>query len=392
MTLAQRSIHERTLVLAASAIDGQLSPAETAELEGHLAGCPACARSGVCLRSRRGSPCPAARSPAEPPRRPGHPRGHRPARRPAPGALCCWLPPRRSPCSASSAHSPSAAPSCARPRSRRSRSSRTRHRSPWTSPGPDTAPIVVGEDVGHDGLPGRLGWTARGHHVRRDEPRRCWSRELRGGLQRFRLVPWRGLDGGTEPELGQRTRATRTRDGDRNSRQAVPRRASSTSPRDQRVWSPSATTTIRRGLPARSHPARPGPVSGVRRTARHGSGSTSTSVPASSIGSPIRSRRSPLDQRATSWSDSHRIRASRVRTLWPGPPRGRLRTEPPGRARPTLPTWTWDRAWTPASHRAAVACAPSSSRRVGSSPSARCARARRPIHRPNRRHGPRATA
>ena len=45
MTLAQRSIHDRTVELAARAVDGQLSPAETTELEGHLAGCPACART-----------------------------------------------------------------------------------------------------------------------------------------------------------------------------------------------------------------------------------------------------------------------------------------------------------------------------------------------------------
>ncbi len=51
MTLADRRIHDRTLELAASAIDGPLTASQAAELETHLAGCPACARTAAAMRT-----------------------------------------------------------------------------------------------------------------------------------------------------------------------------------------------------------------------------------------------------------------------------------------------------------------------------------------------------
>jgi hypothetical protein len=51
MTLADRSLHDRTLELAASAIDGFLTASEAAELESHLAGCAACARTAAAMRT-----------------------------------------------------------------------------------------------------------------------------------------------------------------------------------------------------------------------------------------------------------------------------------------------------------------------------------------------------
>lgn len=51
MTLADRPLHDRTLELAASAIDGPLTASQAAELETHLAGCPACARIAAAMRT-----------------------------------------------------------------------------------------------------------------------------------------------------------------------------------------------------------------------------------------------------------------------------------------------------------------------------------------------------
>ena len=53
MTIHQlpgRQDHERSLELAALALDFELTRAESAELEAHLAGCPACARRAAALR------------------------------------------------------------------------------------------------------------------------------------------------------------------------------------------------------------------------------------------------------------------------------------------------------------------------------------------------------
>ena len=51
MTLSQRSVHDRALERAARAIDGPLSPAEAADLEGHIASCLACARRASAFRA-----------------------------------------------------------------------------------------------------------------------------------------------------------------------------------------------------------------------------------------------------------------------------------------------------------------------------------------------------
>ncbi|HET9083218.1 MAG TPA: zf-HC2 domain-containing protein [Candidatus Limnocylindrales bacterium] len=51
MTLADRLPHDRTLELAASAIDGHLTASEAAELETHLAACAACARTAAAMRT-----------------------------------------------------------------------------------------------------------------------------------------------------------------------------------------------------------------------------------------------------------------------------------------------------------------------------------------------------
>jgi len=51
MSSTDRRLHERALELAASAIDFALGRAEAAELQAHLATCPACARSAVALRA-----------------------------------------------------------------------------------------------------------------------------------------------------------------------------------------------------------------------------------------------------------------------------------------------------------------------------------------------------
>jgi hypothetical protein len=50
MSTIDRRLHDRALELAASALDFGLGGAETAELETHLAACPACARSSRALR------------------------------------------------------------------------------------------------------------------------------------------------------------------------------------------------------------------------------------------------------------------------------------------------------------------------------------------------------
>ena len=50
-SLAEHRHHDRSLWLAASVIDGALTTEETAELETHLATCPACARRAAALRS-----------------------------------------------------------------------------------------------------------------------------------------------------------------------------------------------------------------------------------------------------------------------------------------------------------------------------------------------------
>jgi hypothetical protein len=48
--LPGRQVHERGLELAAMAVDFELTRAETAELEAHLAGCPSCTRRAAALR------------------------------------------------------------------------------------------------------------------------------------------------------------------------------------------------------------------------------------------------------------------------------------------------------------------------------------------------------
>ncbi len=50
MSNSERRLHARVLALAATALDFGLAAPETAELEGHLAGCPACARAAAGLR------------------------------------------------------------------------------------------------------------------------------------------------------------------------------------------------------------------------------------------------------------------------------------------------------------------------------------------------------
>ena len=50
-SLVERPLHDRSLTLAAGAIDGALTPAETAELETHLTTCPACRRRADAMRS-----------------------------------------------------------------------------------------------------------------------------------------------------------------------------------------------------------------------------------------------------------------------------------------------------------------------------------------------------
>ncbi len=50
MSTPERRLHERVLALAATALDFGLAARETAELEGHLAACPACARTAAGLR------------------------------------------------------------------------------------------------------------------------------------------------------------------------------------------------------------------------------------------------------------------------------------------------------------------------------------------------------
>ncbi len=50
MSNSERRLHARVLALAATALDFGLAAPETAELEGHLAGCPACARTAAGLR------------------------------------------------------------------------------------------------------------------------------------------------------------------------------------------------------------------------------------------------------------------------------------------------------------------------------------------------------
>ncbi len=49
--LPARPVHERSLELAAVALDFELTPAETAELETHLASCAACARQAAAIRA-----------------------------------------------------------------------------------------------------------------------------------------------------------------------------------------------------------------------------------------------------------------------------------------------------------------------------------------------------
>ena len=49
--LPGRHVHERGLELAASTLDFELTRAETAELETHLAGCPTCARRAAAMRA-----------------------------------------------------------------------------------------------------------------------------------------------------------------------------------------------------------------------------------------------------------------------------------------------------------------------------------------------------
>ena len=49
--LADRQPHQRSLELAATAVDFELTSAETDELAAHVAGCPACARRAVAMRS-----------------------------------------------------------------------------------------------------------------------------------------------------------------------------------------------------------------------------------------------------------------------------------------------------------------------------------------------------
>lgn len=44
-------VHERSLELAAAAVDYDLNPVERAELDAHLAGCPTCARRAAAMRS-----------------------------------------------------------------------------------------------------------------------------------------------------------------------------------------------------------------------------------------------------------------------------------------------------------------------------------------------------
>ena len=46
-----RHAHERALELSAAAVDFELSPAETAELEALLAGCPSCAQRAAAMRT-----------------------------------------------------------------------------------------------------------------------------------------------------------------------------------------------------------------------------------------------------------------------------------------------------------------------------------------------------
>ena len=50
-SIAERPLHDRSLLLAASAIDSALTTAETAELESHLLTCPACRRRAAALQS-----------------------------------------------------------------------------------------------------------------------------------------------------------------------------------------------------------------------------------------------------------------------------------------------------------------------------------------------------
>ncbi len=51
MTLTDRPVHDRILELAASTIDGPLTASDAAELEAHLAGCPACARFAAAMQT-----------------------------------------------------------------------------------------------------------------------------------------------------------------------------------------------------------------------------------------------------------------------------------------------------------------------------------------------------
>ncbi len=51
MSTTERRLHDRILELAAVALDFRLAPAEAADLEGHLAACPTCARTAAALRA-----------------------------------------------------------------------------------------------------------------------------------------------------------------------------------------------------------------------------------------------------------------------------------------------------------------------------------------------------
>ena len=72
-----RRLHDRALELAASALDFGLPPVELAELDGHLATCPACARTAASLLGDAALLRRPATTPALAPRRRRRRGGHR---------------------------------------------------------------------------------------------------------------------------------------------------------------------------------------------------------------------------------------------------------------------------------------------------------------------------
>ena len=298
-SLAERPLHDRSLLLAASAIDSALTTAETAELETHLATCPACRRRAAAMRSDAAAL--AAPLNLLPSRRVDdavHAAISRPAGRfqrdvllaaaallllvallgvAAVGAYL-WSESLKPPLSVAPLDPPVS----------------------LVSPGPDASADAIGDTWQTIDVPGGPGYlleavTLNGADVvgvgrggcvpdfsqPDDLLRRGLGRASRPGIRAAPDQP--GLEMGLE------------------SARVDPRRGSSMSPRDRPAWSPSAMTTTRRVPHAPSRRARPVLPSGARPTAERGSASMSTSGRRPSTRSSTRSPRSPPGQTATSW-------------------------------------------------------------------------------------------